>query len=196
MRGFNYKKAVQALNLIAIKNGGSINKMKAIKLIWLSDRLHLRKFGRSITGDTYYALQNGPVPSATRDILETSFFSSDIATEYASEFIAVIDKYHYKSKNQMNLDVFSQTDKDILEIIFNSYKSLDQFQLSELSHLFPEWQKFQSALENGLSSRFSIDLADFFINFKDDNNLFIESDDLLKISKDIFEENSKLLSVF
>ena len=96
MRGFNYKKSAQALNYLANKNGGTLNKMKAIKLIWLADRLNLRKYGRSITGDDYYALPNGPVPSATRDILESSDFLDDIASVYASEYITEIDKYNFK----------------------------------------------------------------------------------------------------
>jgi len=48
MVGFNHKKAVQTLAYFAQKEGGVINKMKAFKLIWLSDRLHLRKYGRPI----------------------------------------------------------------------------------------------------------------------------------------------------
>ena len=106
MRGFNYKKSVQALNILAFKNGGVINKMKAIKLIWLSDRLHLRKFGRTITGDDYYALPNGPVPSATRDILESSNFLDDVASDYAKEYITEIDKYNYTSVIKANTKVF------------------------------------------------------------------------------------------
>jgi hypothetical protein len=31
MRRFNYKKTVQSLNFFAVNEGGSINKMKAIK---------------------------------------------------------------------------------------------------------------------------------------------------------------------
>ena len=97
MRGFNYKKAVQALNFFAKEDGGTINKMKSIKLIWLADRLHLRKYGRSITGDEYFALPNGPVPSATRDVLECNNFMDDIASDYASEYIIAHEKYNFKS---------------------------------------------------------------------------------------------------
>ena len=40
MNEFNHRKAVQALNFFSLKNGGKIEKMKAIKLLWLSDRVH------------------------------------------------------------------------------------------------------------------------------------------------------------
>ena len=35
--------------------GKSIEKLKLIKLIWLSDRLHLNKYGRLILNDKYKA---------------------------------------------------------------------------------------------------------------------------------------------
>ncbi len=37
---FDYKKATQALNFFAIKCGGKIDKMKALKLIFFADRYH------------------------------------------------------------------------------------------------------------------------------------------------------------
>lgn len=38
-----------------------------MKLLWLSDRVHLNKYGRLILKDNYKALPHGPVPSATMD---------------------------------------------------------------------------------------------------------------------------------
>jgi len=66
MKGFNYRKAIQTLVFFAEKENGTINKMKAYKLIWLSDRWHLRNYGRSILNDTYFALKFGAIPSNTR----------------------------------------------------------------------------------------------------------------------------------
>ena len=105
MRGFNYKKAIQALNYFALKNGGSLNKMKAIKLIWLSDRYHIRKSGRTITGDVYFALPYGPVASCTRDILENNTLSQE-ELEYKKSYIEVINKYNYKSVGEFNSKIF------------------------------------------------------------------------------------------
>jgi len=195
MRGFNYKKAVQSLNYFATKSGGSLNKMKAIKLIWLADRLHLRKYGRSITGDEYYALPNGPVPSATRDILESSDFLNDIASEYAEQFLSSNGKYEYKTINEINENVFSQTDIEILETIFTNYGELDQFQLRDLSHLFPEWGKYKSALDQKLSSRFPINPIDFFINYQDGYSLFIDNNEDIDITKQLFTESLNISAI-
>lgn len=194
MRGFNYKKSVQSLNYLANKNGGVLNKMKAIKLIWLADRLHIRKFGRSITGDEYYALPNGPVPSATRDILESSDFLDDTASDYASEYITAVDKYNFKSLVLPNLKVFSSTDLESLDTVYEKFGKLDHFGLSEISHHFPEWKKHESALNKRLSSRFAINQFDFFLNINEDSGLFNDSEESLNVSMQIFNENLKLLS--
>jgi uncharacterized phage-associated protein len=193
MRGFNYKKAIQALNYLATRNGGTLNKMKAIKLVWLSDRLHLRKYGRLITGDSYYALPNGPVPSATRDVLENSQFLDDTASEYAADFINQIDRYTFKTLSDCNMKVFSKTDIDCLDTIFEKFGHYDQFKLSDISHLYPEWKKHESALNKKISSRFPIDSDDFFTNIEDESDLFIDSAEILDLSKQMFSESKNLL---
>lgn len=58
---FAYRKAAQALNYFAIQNGGEIEKLQALKLIYFADRYHLRKYGRPITNDQYWAMNFGPV---------------------------------------------------------------------------------------------------------------------------------------
>jgi len=69
---FDCRKTTQALNYFAIKAGGTINRMKAIKLVYLADRYHLRKYCRLITNDIYFAMDNGPVASGVKDIAEQS----------------------------------------------------------------------------------------------------------------------------
>lgn len=60
MPNTNYRKITQALNYLATKNPDKkINKLKAIKLVWIADRYHLRKYGRPITWDTYEAMPLG-----------------------------------------------------------------------------------------------------------------------------------------
>jgi hypothetical protein len=194
MRGFNFKKAVQALNYFAIRCGGDLNKMKAIKLIWLSDRFHLRNYGRTITGDSYFALPNGPIPSATRDILE-SYLIPDSSIEYSSLFIETIDRYTFCSISEIDFKVFSKTDIEVLDLIYNNFGHLNHFELSELSHLFPEWSRYKSALESKISSRFAININDFFINTEEKSNLFIDSEQNLEYSKTIFEQYSTILNV-
>ena len=182
---FNYRKTVQALNLFADLEGGKINKMKALKLIWLSDRLHLRKYGRLITNDQYYALKNGPVASATRNILqEDSDFASDVDMEYSKEYIRP-EGYDYCTRQKPNLKVFSETDLEVLKTIYDNFGKFGHFELSNLSHEFPEWKKFKFQLESGISSRQQIDLNDFFADMP--FSPFSKEEADTELTKEIFE---------
>ncbi|HEU4554556.1 MAG TPA: type II toxin-antitoxin system antitoxin SocA domain-containing protein [Chitinophaga sp.] len=196
MRGFNYKKAVQALNFLAEKNGSPLNKMKAIKLIWLADRLHLRTYGRTITGDVYFALPYGPVPSTTRDILEINSFSlSDDELNYSNEYLVITDKLNYNTNKVPNTKVFSKTDLDILEKILEKYGAFDQFTLSKLSHQFPEWKKYESALKQKVASRFEMNYIDFFEDVDDSTKLFIADPSSTQLAKDIYLEDQKMSNI-
>jgi uncharacterized phage-associated protein len=188
MKGFQYKKSVQSLNFFAIKSGGNLNKMKALKLIWLADRYHLRHFGRTITGDVYFAMPYGPVASTTRDILEKNTGLSDSELNYGNEFLETSDKYHYNSSKDFDKKPFSSTDIEVLEKIFNQYSKYSEFELSKKSHSFPEWKKWESALEKEVGSRFEISLEDFFINYNDGENLFNDDEDYLQLSKTAFSD--------
>lgn len=189
MRGFNYKKSVQILNYLAIRNNGKENKMKAIKLIWLSDRLSLRRYGRTISNDSYFALKNGPIPSATRDILEDSIFlHNDSAKEYSNEFILndPEDRYYYISLKECDEKVFSKTDLSILNEIYKNFGDKDHFTLSEISHEFPEWKKYESAFNKGILSSSLININDFFEEVDEPSKLF--KGETTEITKDIYKE--------
>ena len=187
MRGFNYKKTVQALNYIAAKYGGTINKMKAIKLIWLSDRLHLRNFGRTITGDTYFAFKYGPVPSSTRDILESnSSFLSDEELDYSSQYLSIISKRDYSSVGMPLMKVFSETDISSIDEVVQTYGKYDQFQLSDISHEFPEWKKWEREFSQKMGSRFLIDFEDFFKDSTEENSLFKQDATDLQLIKNLY----------
>jgi uncharacterized phage-associated protein len=190
MLGFNYKKAVQSLNFFAISEEGSINKMKALKLIWLSDRFHLRKFGRPIINDTYFALNYGPVASNTKDLVENTSFLSEEEQYYRNKYIDNVDKYLYRSLDVVDEEVFSKTDLEAMKLVFEEFGGYDQFHLSKESHKYPEWKKFEGHLKSSSSSRFEMNYEDFFSAYqKGDSLLFDKSQEYLEESKELFLEN-------
>ncbi len=157
---FQYKKATQALNFLAVASGGLINKMKAIKLVFFADRYHLRKYGRPITNDEYYAMERGPVNSGVKDIAEMSDFLGEREREYASKFIAPLDRYNVRSLAGVEAGVFSQTDLEALEFAWETFGNRDQWELAEITHNYPEWKKHECELEH--ESRVRMDYSDFF----------------------------------
>lgn len=191
MNAFSHRKATQALNFFAGKEGGAINKMKALKLMWLSDRLHLMRFGRMITNDTYFAFKNGPVASGTRDLLESSSFLPEANNEYASAYIATTNQYEFKSLKDPEMMVFSRTDISVMDTIYSTFGTKNQFQLSDFSHIFPEWKRFESSLMSGSSNRHLIEISDLFVPVPDDSGLFDLDVELCKDTKAVFTSVSE-----
>lgn len=180
MNTFNYKKSVQALNYLAVLEGGAINYMKALKLIWLSDRYHLRNHGRTITGDKYYALKNGPVASFTKDIIVKKHITPE-QSQYSSLFVSV-DGYLLSSNLEPNTNVFSQKELEVINAIFTQYGDLKEFEISEFSHNFPEWKQYEERIKKTGSS-YVIDMNLFFENYKDETNLFVNNNEELEEMK-------------
>ncbi len=194
MRNFNHKKAVQALNLLAVWRGGQINKMLALKLIWLADRLHLRKYGRPILGDNYVAMENGPVPSKTRDLLQRNqiTFSPDILN-YCSEFLETIGGYDYKSVKNPIERVFSKSDIEALTAVFQVYGNLHKYALRDLSHQFPEWSKWEQGFKQHQYKSQKMDYKDFFESAGDNHPLFRDDDEILKLVEKLYLREDKAL---
>ena len=131
----------------------TINRLKLMKLLWLSDRVHLNKYGRLILKDNYKALPHGPVPSATMD-----FSKNSIANNFH------VDKYNLKSEKQFDPKYFSKSDIDVMDSIWDKFGSFDQFELRDISHKFPEWLRFEKELNDRFApNSYSMVMEDFFI---------------------------------
>jgi uncharacterized phage-associated protein len=178
---FNPQKSTQALNFFAIKQGGQVNKMKALKLIFLADRYHLRKYGRLITNDTYVAMKHGPVPSTTRDIAEFNDYLDEAEKHYSSHYVES-DNLKLKSKKKIDVTVFSESDLEALNFVWDNFGHYDQFQLRDITHSYPEWKKHSNTLNHG--SCINMNILDFL---KDPDELVDKSLDLDKKVHKTFE---------
>lgn len=190
----DYKKVTQVINFFARSSrGNTINKMKALKLVWAADRFHLRKYGRPIIGDKYLAMEWGPVASKAKDIIEDTIVLVDEEKEYRAKYIKKVDSLNLKSLQEVDKDLFSQTDLESMEFAIKSFGKMNEFDLSELTHKYPEWKKFKESLVSGSINCGDISYHDFFKdpdNIKDDK--FKMDEKLLRESEDFFSESEKI----
>jgi len=160
---FADRKATQALNFLARQSGGRINKLKALKLVFFADRFHLRKYGRSVTNDRYFAMPYGGVPSGAKDIAEMSEFLGQPERVYAERFLrpCAADPHAFESIAEPDLAVFSESDVEALRFAWKVFGRYDGFQLADLTHLYPEWKRHEAAIESGETSRVPMSYDDF-----------------------------------
>lgn len=133
---FRYESALNAFLFALSKLGGKSDMHKLCKILYFADQRHLSLYGRSITGDTYIAMQYGPVPSNVDDILKAvrgdSFFSSYV--EELKEKFTFENRYIIRALSQPDLDELSNTDIECLSYAIEFCRDRNFEQLTELSH--------------------------------------------------------------
>lgn len=68
------RKLIQALDYIAYhQHNRTVGFMKAYKLLWLIDRYSMRHYARTVTGDMYFAMEHGTVPTDAKHVLESIY---------------------------------------------------------------------------------------------------------------------------
>ena len=136
-----------------------VNKMKLLKLLWLTDRLHAQRYGSTITGDTYVAMKNGPVLSETYDLLKGTVYQTE-SKEYLSQSS---DKYNIKIHAKPNIDELAETEIEVADEVIGYFGNLDGFGLSNISHDFPEWKEHESDLVEKSINQAAIDINKFML---------------------------------
>ena len=188
-------KIIQALNYLACHQPDrQLDNMKAYKLLWLADRYHLRQTGRTITGDAYYAMPFGIVPSDAKCILENAKTKLKNPDGYKDKYIQSIENHQYKSVSNPDLNVFSESDQNALDKVLELYGSYSALELSNLSHKFPEWTFYQDLLKDkNTKNSYKIDLSHFFEPAPEDGKkLFADDKELLELTCELYHQYNRV----
>lgn len=136
---FNEDKATQAAALFLKKNGGKMNYMKLIKLLYLADREALALWERPITGDSYVSMARGPVLSNVLDKINSG--KTPHVISYWHKHISSPVSYNVSLKQEPEFDELSKRERDLIVKLFKKYEKCDQWQMVEICHkILPEWQ--------------------------------------------------------
>lgn len=187
------RKIIQALTYLAGKEPDMVmDKMKAFKLLWLADRYHLRQTGRTITGDAYYAMPYGIVPSDAKCILDNAKTKLRNPKGYKEKYIANKGTHEYMALTDADLQVFSDSDQDALDKVYEAFGAMDAMQLSDLSHHFPEWTFYREMLnDKEQKNSYRIDLDHFFEDGPK-NDFFCESREMLELTKELYHQYNRV----
>ena len=137
---FREDKATQAACILIGKEGGRINYMKLLKLMYVADRKALLERGRPITFDEYYSLDRGPILSRTMNLIVEgappgcdSFWERHISRH--EQFEVELQEDHCPS------DDLSEAEIETLTHTYSELGHLDQWQLVDWCHEnLAEWK--------------------------------------------------------
>src|SRR3979411_231740 len=80
----NWRKASECVHFLASLHPG-ITPYYIAKIFFYADKEHLADWGRSICGDFSVAMENGPVPSNTYNLVKREpFIDDDVIAEFDS----------------------------------------------------------------------------------------------------------------
>ena len=131
---FNKEKAIQAVLYVA--NGLSRRDFhKIFKILYFADRNHIAEWGSPITGDTYIAMDAGPVPSRIYDmfkIVRGDAYNKD--TDGLGELFAVEGWMYIVPKCQADTNKLSASDIASLQDALDTYGNMTYDEIKEKSH--------------------------------------------------------------
>lgn len=132
---FNIDKAIATM-VVFLRRLGPMDKLKLIKLLYLSDRDCFLTDGHPITGDKPVAMDHGPVPTACLDVLNGEIPSN------AYSFLHVRDAEVSLDPNPPSApaEPFTAEETSVLEQTMQKYGSLSTSQLYRLVHELPEYK--------------------------------------------------------
>jgi uncharacterized phage-associated protein len=120
--------------------------LKMMKLIYFIDKHYVIREGRLITGDTYYRLDYGPVPSFSYDLLKELDSNSPLDNTQLPDKETLLNSLEitkdkgyptFRAKTRPDLDCFSKRELESINSVLTQYGVLSGIELMNLSHQDP-----------------------------------------------------------
>jgi uncharacterized phage-associated protein len=170
------EKTVHAIAFFASRGVRDLTRMKVAKLLYFADKAHLRRHGRLITGDTYFFMNHGPVPSVALALMDGALgktstdwtrteplFHRVLAAEHDSQ---ACGQAVFCARVEPDPDVFSESDLEVLEEVCTRYGSMTASDLRKASHLEPD--HLAAEAQRGGAKRQPIPVEGFLMGLPED----------------------------
>ena len=136
---FSPERTAQLCAAFAHREGGSINVLKLVKLVYLCDRESMDRYGAPITYDQYVSMDHGPVPSTTLDLI------NGYPNPEWSTWMKERDGHRVTLRKRAfaieDLDELSPADLSVVDDTWEAFGSMDEWDLSRHTHEHcTEWQ--------------------------------------------------------
>jgi hypothetical protein len=185
LTNFEYKVLTEVALYISenLKNPCGVRKM--LKLYWIADRYFKRNEGMSlIDGTCYLAMENGPVVSELKNILEVNkAFLPENIFSYVDESLK-LDQLVVRPKRKSNRNYLSAPMIITIDKVIAEFGTRTPDWLSDYSHNYPEWQNEKQALK--VVSSKQIDKVNFFGYIESDKDFFFVPQEKLEINREFF----------
>jgi uncharacterized phage-associated protein len=132
----NIETTIDSILFILEKIGGEVDFHRIFKILYFAEKEHLVRFGKSFTGDTFIAMENGPVPSIAYDILK-ALKSEGLMYAYKERFspyFSLTGPYTVKARKSCNIENIPESAIECIRHSIDQYGSKTFPELTRLSH--------------------------------------------------------------
>ena len=137
---FNDRKVAQMAAFLLGQGGARMAHLKLMKLLYLSDRESMARYGAPISGDRIVAMRHGPVLSMTLNFMDGDEESSPDGWD---SLISAKENNELSLKRAVtrdDLDELSQADIGVLESVWKKFGHMDKWTIRDYTHDHcPEW---------------------------------------------------------
>jgi len=147
-------KIIEALSYILTKIQKA-DKIKLVKLLYIADKYHLIRYGRTITNDDFWAVKAGPMGSATSDVLNMEGNMEATESNYPSAMLKRIDQYGFETRasEDEEFESLSESDIEMLDTVIKKFGNMNQWDLVNYTHKYQEWSQYKEILEKNPNKR-------------------------------------------
>ena len=137
---FRDEKIVHMAAYLIEKLGGEVERLKLIKLLYLTDRKSLEDRGYSISRDEFVSMRQGLVLSRTYDLMRVRS-AAHLMWDDLIENVGGKKPFHRLRKKNPKLDALSRYDRKVMDGIIATYGQMTSKELVEHIHTTcPEWK--------------------------------------------------------
>lgn len=126
------------LYLLSKEESHSMNSLKLMKMLYLSDRESLKETCYSISGDTFVSLKNGPALQTVRELIN----GSKLDDKWTALFIKENDLLKINTNDNLRFGKLSKFEMNIIDKVFDDFKDYTTEELIDYTHSsknIPEW---------------------------------------------------------
>lgn len=138
---FCEERVAQMAAYLLSKEGGRMAYLKLMKLLYLSDRESMGRFGYPITGDRMVSMPHGPVLSRT-----LSLMNGEVQGQVTgwNKWIGGVDNYDLalllSASGDDDYDELSPADLSVLDSVYAQFGHMSKWQIRDYTHQHcPEW---------------------------------------------------------
>lgn len=135
---FDMNKTLAAAAFLALREGGSVNVFRLVKMLYRADRAALIGWGRTISGDSFVSMDKGPVLSALYNLIKGE--GPRERQKLWDEHFSRRQDHVIRLRKEPEIGYLSEREIEVLDAAFHEIKSVRGSIAHWMHEQCPEWE--------------------------------------------------------